>query len=237
MTNAPVNAEPDYRGCARPDERYCTTCAVRSRSICSHFSDSEFSHAETVMTHKYFPKGRSILREGEANDSLFVVVEGSLRLCKFLNDGRRQITGFAFPGELIGVQRTDASSYAAETLEDCYLCRFPHGFIDQVAMRSSVVKDRLITQGQTDYKKAQDHIVLLGKRSAEERVVCFFENMRAFGTRVSAQGGVRIPLSMPRGDIADYLGLRFETMSRTFAALTNKGVLSKVTRRSVVFHR
>lgn len=212
----------------------CDLCDVREHSICSDLQPREFSHVEKLMARRVVAKGRPIMSEGEPNDCLYVVVNGSFRLTKFLEDGRRQVTGFLFKGDFAGVRATAESAYTAEALEESIVCFFPHRFLDEIAGSSPGVKDRLIAQGQTEYHKAQDHIVLLGKKTAEERVESFLRMIATAIGDTSDDGGLFAPLPMSRQDIADYLGLRLETLSRTLATLKKKGAISDLTRKSVV---
>ena len=210
----------------------CDLCSVRERSICADLGPREFEQIEKTMARRAVSKGRALMVEGEANDNLYVLVQGSFRLLKHLEDGRRQITGFLFPGDFIGVRPTAASAYSAEALEDSRVCVFPHNFLNALAADCPGVKDRLIARGQTEYHKAQDHIVLLGKKTAEERVESFLHLVaRSAG---AVEGAGETPLPMPRQDIADYLGLRLETLSRTLTGLKKKGAITALHRHSVV---
>jgi CRP/FNR family transcriptional regulator len=214
---------------------YCALCDVRERSICADLSPRELAQVEKVMAHRNVPKDRAIMSEGEPNDALYIVIVGSFRLTKHLDDGRRQVTGFLFKGDFFGVRPCEENAYTAEALEDSIVCRFPHAFLDEVAKSSPGIKDRLIARGQTEYHKAQEHIVLLGKKNAEERVLSFLEMIaKANGARKSGPKAIEAPLSMSRQDIADYLGLRHETLSRTLTILKEKGALKEVSRSSVV---
>lgn len=210
-------------------------CDVRERSICADLSPREMQMVEKTMARRTIAKGRAILAEGEPNDSLYVVVRGSFRLSKVLEDGRRQITGFLFKGDFVGVRATEAAAYTAEALEESLVCKFSHSFLDELAVTAPSVKDRLIARGQTEYHKAQDHIVLLGKKTADERVVSFLE-LIASSTSKQTRGDDRVvSLPMSRQDIADYLGLRQETLSRSLSTLRKSGVIDEVSRREVVF--
>lgn len=233
-----VGAEMERRAWEREDgllrAQSCAACDIRMQSICADLSPSEFARIEQIMARRHVAKDRAILAEGEPNDCLYVIVEGSFRLSKYLEDGRRQITGFLFKGDCCGVRPSDASAYSAEALEDSLVCQFPHGQLEEFARTSPSVKDRLIARGQTEYHKAQDHIVLLGKKTAEERVESFLNNV-AESVGETQENGQRVaPLPMSRQDIADYLGLRLETLSRTLATLKKKGVILEISRRSVV---
>lgn len=213
--------------------QFCAVCDVREQSICADLSPRELEQVQRIMAHRSTPKGRAIMQEGEPNDALYIVVAGSFRLTKHLEDGRRQVTGFLFKGDFCGIRPCEANPYSAEALEDSAVCRFPHAYLDEIARTSPGIKDRLIARGQTEYHKAQDHIVLLGKKSAEERVAAFIEMIGA-RTNTEAEDDSVIPLSMPRQDIADYLGLRLETLSRTLTTLKEKGVLAEISRRRLV---
>lgn len=227
--------ETAEKPCKAPERpKSCDLCEVRGSSICADLGPREFAHVERTMARRNIAKNKTLMVEGEPNDALYIVVDGSFRLSKVLEDGRRQVTGFLFRGDFAGVRATDASAYTAEALEDASVCIFPHRYLDEIAIDAPGVKDRLIARGQTEYHKAQDHIVLLGKKTAEERVVSFIEMIsRTMGVD---QGGDRrlVPLPMPRQDIADYLGLRLETLSRTLAALKAEGRILELSRHSVV---
>ena len=212
----------------------CDICDVRGNSICVEFGPREMEQAERTMARRAVARKHAIMSEGEPNDSLFVVVKGSFLLSKYLEDGRRQVTGFIFKGDILGVRPTDKSAYSAEALEDSLVCTFSHRYLDEIAVSAPGVKDRLIARGQTEYHRAQDHIVLLGKKNADERVSSFFQMLaKSVGTDLGA-GRFEAPLSMARQDIADYLGLRLETLSRALASLKKAGVIETISRKNVV---
>jgi CRP/FNR family transcriptional regulator len=192
------------------------------------------AQVEKIMARRNIARGKAIMKEGEPNDILYVVVGGSFRLSKQLLDGRRQVTGFMFPGDFFGVHSTKASAYSAEALEDSVVCHFPHRFLDEASLDSPGIKDRLIARGQTEYHRLQDHVVLLGQKTAEERVLSFIELLSRSIGEPQGSGGRRVPLPMPRQDIADYLGLRLETLSRTLSLLKAEGRLKDVSKHAVI---
>jgi len=212
----------------------CDICDVRGVSICQEFGPREMAQAERTMARRAVARKHAVMSEGEPNDSLFVVVKGSFLLSKYLEDGRRQVTGFIFKGDLMGVRPTDKSAYTAEALEDSLVCTFSHHYLDEVAASAPALKDRLIARGQTEYHRAQDHIVLLGKKTADERVRSFFMLLTKSVGADLGDGRIEAPLSMSRQDIADYLGLRFETLSRALGTLKKKGFIETISRKHVV---
>lgn len=226
------------RQCHAPDRpKTCELCDVRERSICADLGPREFAHVEKTMARRHVARNKALMAEGEPNESLYIVVDGAFRLSKVLEDGRRQVTGFLFKGDFVGVRSTPASAYTAEALVDSTVCFFPHRYLDEIAIDSPGVKDRLIARGQTEYHKAQDHIVLLGKKTAEERVLSFIEMIGKLIGEDDTDGQRIVPLPMPRQDIADYLGLRLETLSRTLASLKQDGRITDLTRHSVTVER
>jgi len=228
-----IHSAPDHCWAGQSQPGPCDLCEVRERSICSELGSREFAQVKKLMARRPVSKNHAIMSEGELNDSLYVIVQGSFRLSKYLEDGRRQVTGFLFKGDFAGVRPTEASAYSAEALEDSSICHFPHRYLEEIAASSPGVKDRLIARGQTEYHKAQDHIVLLGKKTAEERVISFLQLLdKAIGAD-HGEGHRKIPLPMSRQDIADYLGLRLETLSRTLTILKKKDVIVELSRHSV----
>ena len=213
------------------DVNFCAMCKIRNQSICADIGDQEMAEVAKTMAHRPVKEGKALISEGEANDSLFVVVDGSFRLVRHLEDGRRQIVGFLFRGDVIGMQPTKSSFHTAEALDPSMVCRFPHHYLDEVSVKFPGIKDRLLARGQTEIEKAEAHIVLLGKKTAEERVMSFLEMLKMH----SEADDNTVFLSMSRQDIADFLGLRLETLSRTLASLKKRGDLSDVSGRKVIF--
>ncbi|UNE48513.1 Crp/Fnr family transcriptional regulator [Aquisalinus flavus] len=210
---------------------FCSLCDVRPQSICAEMNEDEIRAISKTMAHHSVKEGHAIATEGEPVSHLNIIVSGTFRLVRMLEDGRRQITGFMFPGDFVGMSRGD-SSYTAEALEPSLICSFAHNFLDQMSEKHPGIKDRLIARGSSELAKAQDHIVLLGKNTAEERVLSFLK-LIGRARRGDDRLSTRIYLSMPRQDIADFLGLRMETLSRTFAKLKKTGHLKTVSGRFV----
>lgn len=211
---------------------FCSVCELREQSLCAELSDEEMRLVSQTMAHLSIKEGQTVFAEGEPSEFFYVVVSGAFRLVRLMDDGRRQITGFAFPGDFVGMGAPVRNGHSCEALEPSLVCRFSHAFLEDAAQRHPGIKDRLIARGQTELHKAEDHIMLLGKQSAEARVLAFLEMIAA---RKSGQlGGVReVYLPMSRQDIADYLGLRLETLSRTLGRLRDENRLTEVRGRVI----
>lgn len=211
---------------------FCAICDIRSKSICAEMTDDEIRVISRTMAHHAVSEGQTLIKQGEVSDHLYVVISGSFRLVTLLADGRRQITGFVFPGDFLGASATGESPVTAEALEPGLVCRFSQDFLAEMSGRHPGIKDRLISRAETELTRARNHIVVLGKQSAEEKVLTFLQMMKQ-ARRGRDRETDRIFLPMPRQDIADYLGLRLETLSRTLAALKKSGMLAGVSGRFV----
>lgn len=221
-------------GCARAElSGYCSVCSVRGESLCNHLDACEMREVAATMAHLPVREDETLLAEGTPTENLYVVVSGAFRLVRMMADGRRQITGFAFPGDILGQTDGRELTYSAESLEPGLVCRFPNGYLDRASLRHPEIKDQLIESGQAELHKARDHIVLLGKTSADERVFAFLKMIA--GRTGHGLDGEAFYLPMSRQDMADYLGLRMETLSRTLTALRKAGKLSEVTGRLIRF--
>lgn len=156
----------------------------------------------------------TIYSEGDRENGLYTVEFGTVRLCRLLADGRRQIGSFHFAGEVFGLEPAASRSFSAEAVEASGIRRLQDG---QVAALSS---DRLLAVALQNLGRAQEHLLVVGRQNAAERVASFLSDVR------HRQGDTdELVLSMPRADIADYLGLTIETISRIFSRLREQGVI------------
>jgi CRP/FNR family transcriptional regulator/CRP/FNR family nitrogen fixation transcriptional regulator len=164
-------------------------------------------------------RDQEVFGEGEPADYVYSVVRGAVRGFRVLSDGRRQICDFYLPGDLFGIEPGDEHRATAEALTSTVLV---------VARRRVLGEDsdtgaarRLWVLAMTELARSQDHAVTLGRRSASERVASFLMDM---AQRLGSEETIELPMS--RQDIADYLGLTIETVSRTFTHFQASGLIS-----------
>ncbi len=147
-----------------------------------------------------------------------------VRLYKLLPDGRRQIVGFALAGDFLGLALMERYGVSAEAVTEVSACRFARdAFTAYVEAKPHLLR-RLHEFASHELSLAQDQMVLLGRRSAEERIAAFLIGMRDRLARLR-QPSVTVPLPMSRQDIADYLGLTIETVSRTITKMARNRLL------------
>jgi CRP/FNR family transcriptional regulator, nitrogen fixation regulation protein len=176
------------------------------------------------------PYGRNaeIYGENEPADYLYKVLSGTVRTYKILNDGRRQIGAFYMPGDMFGLEVGDDHTFSAEAICDCKVLVIKRSALVALAARNNEVARQLWTMTAGELHRAQNHMMLLIK-TAQERVAGFLLEM---AKRSSAITEVELPMS--RQDIADYLGLTIETVSRTLTQLENSAAIAVPTSRRIV---
>jgi CRP/FNR family nitrogen fixation transcriptional regulator len=175
-----------------------------------------------------FLRNVEIFGENEPADYLYKVVSGTVRTYKVLSDGRRQIGGFYLPGDIFGLETEGAHTFSAEAIIDSRVLVIKRSTLLALAARDSDIARELWTLTGRELHRVQDHIMLLIK-SANERVAAFLLEMAA---RTSVDNAFELPMS--RQDIADYLGLTIETVSRTITNLENTATIEVPTSRKIV---
>ena len=187
----------------------------------------EFEHLgalEQIVSHRRYPAGQAIFEEGDEADYVYNISEGEVRLYKLLPDGRRQITGFLQPGDFLGLVKHAAYAYGAEAVDGVELCCMRVVDLQRLLNELPVVRERLLDMSRDELAAAQEQMLLLGRKSAREKVLSFLL-LRARRDNDRMSGPAELNLPMSRSDIADYLGLTIETVSRTFTALREEGLI------------
>jgi len=210
----------------------CEACTARAVSICAAMHDADLGRLSSARMSQKIEAGETFLNEGDAATHFLNIIDGSVKIYKLMPDGRRQITGFLFAGDLLGLAVNDVYTYSAEALTPVTVCRFPRRQLERLLDDFPKMEKRLLAMASNELAAAQEQMMLLGRKTAHERVASFLlmlaRRERRFGRSAAA-----VDLSMTRTDIADYLGLTTETASRVFTSLKKRGWIelagSKVT--------
>jgi len=174
-------------------------------------SRPETFHASSVPMN--FARNAEIFAEGEGGGYVYKLVSGVVRVSKLLPDGRRQISAFHLPGDMFGFEIDDIHHASAEAVVPVKVVAYKWHSLLSATVSSGFVHE-LLNRTLIGLRQTQDHLLLLGRRNALERLAAFLlEMVRRSGS------GRKLQLAMPRHDIADYLGLTLETVSRMFAEL------------------
>jgi len=197
------------------------------------FDDSiegdSFEHQMRLMGAMMpYARNTEMFGEGDPAEYLYKLVSGVVRTSKILSDGRRQIGGFYLPGDVFGLESGDEHTLAAEAVTDTKVLIVKRSVLAALAARNSTVARELYMLTARELRRAQERILLLVK-SAQERVASFLLEMTE-----RAPAGNTIDLPMSRQDIADYLGLTIETVSRTLTSLESAATIEVPTSRRIV---
>jgi CRP/FNR family transcriptional regulator, nitrogen fixation regulation protein len=176
-----------------------------------------------------FEHNSEIFGEGEPSEYFYKVVRGAVRTYKLLNDGRRQISAFHLTGDIFGLEAGKEHRFTADAIADSTVLVIKRSALMALAARDSEIASGLWAQATGDLLRAQDHMLLLGRKNAHERVASFLLEMAERGS-----GPQSVELPMSRQDIADYLGLTIETVSRTLTLLENEAAIELPTSRRIL---
>lgn len=203
----------------------CRNCdVVREIAFCADLAGDEIKRLATARCHAQLPASFTVFREGDAADHVYSIAGGAVKLYKLLSDGRRQIIGFLFSGDMFGLAVDGGYAYTAETVTSTQLCRFGHRKLETLLEEIPRLERRMFSMAVKDLVAAQEQMLLLGRKTAREKVATF---LLTLSRRAQQQGlpGSPIALPMSRADIADYLGLTIETVSRTFTQLKRDAII------------
>jgi CRP/FNR family transcriptional regulator len=198
---------------------------VRHLALCTALSKDELTELSTIVMPLTLAPGQSLIHQGDPAAHVFIVQSGAVRIFKLLPDGRRQVVAFLFPGDFLGIVNRPAYAYGAEAVSQVKLCRFSRAEFDDLLARFRGLQKRLFAVARHELNAAQDQMVLLGRKTAREKVVSF---LFAFSNYAAKSGRPDNPITIPvtRRDIGDYLGLTMETVSRIFATLKREKLIT-----------
>lgn len=201
--------------------RDCNHCRVRKLSVCAALEPAELQEIDNLARPMCFSARETLFEQDEASDVVYNLTSGAVRLYKLLPDGRRQIVGFALPGDFLGLAMSERNAFTADALTPVNACQFSRSaFSDFLDAKPHLLR-RLHAIAGHELSLAQDQMVILGRRTAEEKVVAFLIGLRQRWSRINGSV-VHVPLPMTRQDIGDFLGLTVETVSRMLTRLARE---------------
>jgi CRP-like cAMP-binding protein len=187
-----------------------------------------FGYADLRGISMPYRRNEEIFGEGEPAEFVYKIISGSVRTYKVLSDGRRQINGFYLPGDIFGLEFGKEHASSAEAIGDCSVLAISRSAVLKLAEQDRNIASRLLSLMVTELNRSRCHGLLLVKR-AQERLAAFLLEM---ADRLADNGAVELPMS--RQDIADYLGLTIETVSRTLTHFAQSSMIEFVGSRQIV---
>lgn len=209
----------------------CARCEVRPLALCGALHPDDVGIMGVIAHPRKLEAGAQLIQEGDPADDVFTLTDGMLKLYKLMPDGRRQITGFMVPGDFIGLAYGQSYIYSAEAVTPAAACRFRRSALLQKMADHPELEHRLLSQASNELAAAQAQMLLLGRKSARERLASFLSGL---AERRGLAAGDAMPLPMSRSDIADFLGLTIETVSRIFTGLRKERLIELPDKHSVV---
>ena len=211
----------------------CASCDARALSACNAIGDGDLTRLAAAMVVVEVAAGQVFIEEGERAEAFFNITQGTAKLYKLLPDGRRQITGFAVVGDFLGLAVSETYAFTAEAIEPVRLCRFSRPKLRALLDDFPVMERRLLEKAGDQLLAAQEQMLLLGRKTAREKVASFLAGRRRRSEARDASGE-ELDLPMTRADMADYLGLTVETVSRTLTQLQLDRIIALPSKSAVV---
>ena len=208
-----------------PETHACFGCDARATAVCGVLDQGALAKMRALGGTQRLKTGEALFHEGDAARQVYTLTRGALKLYKLLPDGRRQVTGFMFPGDFLGITIEDEHAFTAESLDDAQLCRFPRSRFDEFVGTHPKMERELYRMAAHELAAAQQQMVLLGRKTAAERLASFFLALLQRSEAATGASHRFIELPMSRSDVADYLGLTKETVSRVLALLKRKRLI------------
>ncbi len=211
-------------GAGLPGRELCRNCEIRHLAICAALDESELFRLDAIVGHIHLEPGETLFYEGDEPGYVYTLASGTIRLHKLLPDGRRQITGFVMPGDILGLATRHGFSYSAEAVTEAGVCRYPTRKLEALFDEFPKLEKRLLSKARDELAVAQDQMLRLGRKTPAEKIASFLLGLSRRAERWDMPSNSLL-LPMSRSDIADYLGLTVETVSRTFTRLRSEGVI------------
>ena len=212
----------------------CAACSVRLLSVCGALDPAELPRLADISRSFTVEPRTVFVNEGDPSRHLFNVAAGLVKLYKRLSDGRQQITGFLFAGDFLGLAAGGKYPCSAAAVTRVTFCRFERPQLEKLLEDIPKMEHRLLGIASDELAAAQEQMLLLGRKTAREKVASF---LVALSGRSGRSGTAAEPLllAMTRFDIGDYLGLTVETVSRMLTRFRKEGLIELPTSDRIVF--
>lgn len=207
----------------------CLDCTIRLRAVCSQADDRELTELERIKRYRSYAAGQVIASSGSGSPIVGSLVEGVAQISTLLPDGRRQMVGLLFPSDFVGRPGRSRIDHDIVAATPVTLCTFRKAEFERLLATNRTIERRLLEMTLDELDAAREWMLLLGRKTAREKVASLFLMMARRDAALSGRtpwDGQRVPLRLTRQAIADYLGLTIETVSRQLGAMRREGLVS-----------
>lgn len=215
----------------------CGDCPIRHRAVCSRCDGPELSRLEEIKYYRSFQAGQNVVWSGDRMDFVASVVSGIASLTQTMEDGRRQMVGLLLPSDFLGRPGRAMAPYDVTATTDLVMCCFRRKPFEEMMISTPHIGQRLLEMTLDELDAAREWMLLLGRKTAREKIASLLAILarRDAGLKAkSAKGAISFELPLTREEMADYLGLTLETVSRQMSALKRDGVVELEEKRRIV---
>ncbi len=214
----------------------CGDCPIRHRAVCSRCEDDELTQLEQIKYYRSFQAGQTVIWSGDRMDFVASVVTGVATLSQTMEDGRRQMVGLLLPSDFVGRPGRATVAYDVTATTDLVMCCFRKKPFEEMMLSTPHVGQRLLEMTLDELDSAREWMLLLGRKTAREKIASLLSIIArrdaSLGVKQSSKRFV-FDLPLTREEMADYLGLTLETVSRQMSALRKDKVISLDGKRHV----
>lgn len=203
----------------------CRACEARHRGVCGALSPEQLVSLNKQSTRRHIESGSELIGESQETSSYSNIISGVVKLTKMMADGRQQIVGLQFAPDFLGRPFRADSKITADAATDVNLCSFPKAIIDRMIKDTPELEHRLLEQTLKELDEARDWMLTLGRKTASEKVASFLLLIATHINPEADPDSASFELPLTRSDIADFLGLTIETVSRQMTKLRKDGVI------------
>jgi CRP/FNR family transcriptional regulator, anaerobic regulatory protein len=218
----------------------CRSCPVRDLAVCGAMSDDQIAQLSKIARRRIVPAGQTIMSDQEPVSFFANIISGTVKLTKTTADGRQQIVGLLFPPDFLGRAFSRNNLYFAEAATDVEICIFPNDRFESLVADYPELQYRLFAKTLDELDAAREWMLLLGRKTAEEKVASILLILAARAERLHCGGtssaSVSFEIPLTRADLADHLGLTIETVSRQITRLRAMRVITTVNSRLVTIN-
>ena len=225
MITQPISTEDNSR-------TRCAICKIRPYSFCRCLPEEKLKIFSEISKEKEFKDKETIFLQQEDAKNLYNITKGNIKIYRLLSDGRIQIIGFLYPGDFFGSYKKEKYNYSAEAIGEVRTCAFNQESLDNYLEENLNLAKELLHMTSHELTLAQDRMGVLGKMNANERVAKFILNISKQRERIGWQNNP-VSLPMTRQDIADYLGLTLETVSREITRFKTSNLIKLMTTKQI----
>ena len=211
----------------------CRSCEARHGGVCGTLTPEQLTELNRHSARRHVEAGCEVIGQGQTVTSYANIIRGVVKLSKMMSDGRQQIVGLQFAPDFLGRPFIAESALSAEAATGSDICHFPRAVMDRLVAKAPDLKHRLHVQALQELDEARDWMLTLGRKTAQEKVASFL-HMIAIHSDPESLDKSTFDLPLSRADIADFLGLTIETVSRQFTKLRKDDVIRIENNRHVL---